>query len=281
MADLSRGRQRVAGARLQGEGSRHVGRSRSGFAGRRTARPRAAGRRGIRPVDDPPAAITLAMLARSGTCWTRRPWFAHGFASYRKHFAATIALEISGRNACDAALQKLGSAPFRPRSDPPAAGRRHGRCPRRRQRVAGARLQRKGSRSAGDAHRPQRGLAGRLSPRPRAPGRRGVGAAEDPVEQRGTIDASPVRPPPIAAKYASVAFSCSWHSGQISRWSSSCSDSEPGSDWLAYRSSVSSETCGTNSLVLYFSVKWGGRVRFRRHATTPRDRTPQTPLQNR
>src|ERR1035437_6027737 len=38
---------------------------------------------------------------------------------------------------------------------------------------------------------------------------------------------------------------------------------------MAYRSSVSSETCGTISKVLYFSVKCGGRARFTCHATTP------------
>jgi hypothetical protein len=34
-------------------------------------------------------------------------WFAHGSASYRKHFAAIIALEIASRNARVAALQTL------------------------------------------------------------------------------------------------------------------------------------------------------------------------------
>jgi hypothetical protein len=48
------------------------------------------------------------------------------------------------------------------------------------QRVAGARLQGKESRPAGDPHRPRRGLAARRTARPRAPGRRGTGPVEDP-----------------------------------------------------------------------------------------------------
>jgi hypothetical protein len=47
------------------------------------------------------------------------------------------------------------------------------------QRVAGARLRGQGSRLAGDPHRPRRDLAGRRTPRPRAPGGRGTGAVED------------------------------------------------------------------------------------------------------
>jgi hypothetical protein len=54
-SDPRRRRQRDAGARLEGEGGRHVGdahRPWRGLAGRRPARPRAAGRRGVGPVED-------------------------------------------------------------------------------------------------------------------------------------------------------------------------------------------------------------------------------------
>jgi len=37
-------------------------------------------------IDASPAAITLAMLARHRTCWSRRPWFDHGSAGYEKRF---------------------------------------------------------------------------------------------------------------------------------------------------------------------------------------------------
>jgi hypothetical protein len=85
--------------------------------------------------------------------------------------AATSALETSSRNARVAAPQKRCDR-LRARS----AGRGPGRSARRRQRSAGARLQRPGSGPAGDANRPRRGLAGRGTPRSRAPGGRGIGA---------------------------------------------------------------------------------------------------------
>jgi hypothetical protein len=60
--------------------------------------------------------------------------------------------------------------------------------PRRRQRVAGTRRQGQGSRPAGDAHRPRRGLAGHRAARPRAPSRRGNRIR---VEEPKALDASP------------------------------------------------------------------------------------------
>jgi hypothetical protein len=57
MADLPGRRQRIAGARLQGQESRSAGdpnRPRRRLAGRRHARPRGAGRRGTGPVEDAP-----------------------------------------------------------------------------------------------------------------------------------------------------------------------------------------------------------------------------------
>src|ERR1035437_1256130 len=72
---ICRRRQRVTGARLQGQESRQAGgphRPRRGLAARRTPRPRPPGGRGSRaanagvperkPLDASPAAITLALL---------------------------------------------------------------------------------------------------------------------------------------------------------------------------------------------------------------------------
>ena len=63
--------------------------------------------------------------------------------------------------------------------------------PRRRQRAAVPGLHGEGSRPAGDPHRPRRGLAGRRTPRPRAPGRRGTGPVEDAPRGAQSLAASP------------------------------------------------------------------------------------------
>jgi hypothetical protein len=68
----------------------------------------------------------------------------------------------SRRRSClprGGAPRALGPPPRRPRSGPRPAGRGHGGFARRRERVAGVAI-RERSRSAGDAHRPRRGLAG-------------------------------------------------------------------------------------------------------------------------
>ena len=106
--------------------------------------------------------------------------------------AATIALEISSRNPRVAAIQKRWDlAARRPRAGPRSAGCRHGRSARWRERIALPGLQGEGSQSAGDPHRPRRGLAGRRTVRPRAPAGRGSRAANAGVQERKPLDASP------------------------------------------------------------------------------------------
>jgi hypothetical protein len=93
----------------------------------------------------------LDVLAPAKAC----RWFASGFPRLRKPSSGrdrprNPQPQLPRRGAPKA----LGPAARRPRPDLAAAGRGDGRSARRRQRVAGARLQGQESRPAGDAHDP-------------------------------------------------------------------------------------------------------------------------------
>jgi hypothetical protein len=73
-------------------------------------------------IDASAAAITLAMLARHRTCWSRRPWFAHGSASstnpFHRHHRPRNQAAATRRGVPRA----LGAPACRPRTGPRSTG---------------------------------------------------------------------------------------------------------------------------------------------------------------